>query len=167
MLTSNLELSSISLVVATFLTGLLAGTFFTWMNAVTPGLGRLPDMAYLQAFQSMNRTILNPLFYIVFLGPVLFSLIAAFQHRGNAPLLFKLLLIAAILYFVGVLLVTILGNIPLNELLDKTPLSEINLVEAKSLRHTFEGSWNQLHLFRTVFSTISFILMLFACLLKQ
>lgn len=167
MLTSNLELSSISLVFVTFLTGLLAGTFFTWNNAVTSGIGRLPDIAYLQAFQAMNRTILNPSFYLVFLGPVLFSLIAAFQHKGNSPLIFKLLITAAIIYFVGVLLVTMLGNVPLNELLNKTPLSEISLAEAKNLREKFEGPWNQLHLFRTVLSALSFILMLFACLLKQ
>ena len=48
------------------LTGLSAGLCFTWTNAVTPGIGRLDDLGFLQSFQQMNRTILNPIFFIAF-----------------------------------------------------------------------------------------------------
>ena len=39
---------------ATLSTGLMAGIFFTWTNAVTPGIGKLKDIEYLGALQAMN-----------------------------------------------------------------------------------------------------------------
>ena len=32
-------------------TGLMAGIFFTWSNAVKPGIGKLSDLEYLKALQ--------------------------------------------------------------------------------------------------------------------
>lgn len=167
MASPNLILSNSSLLVATILTGLLAGTFFTWGNAVITGLHRLEDIAYLQAFQHMNRTILNPLFYVVFLGPLFFSIIATYQNSSHSPLIFKLVLSASLLYFVGVILVTILGNIPLNEMLNQTNLATIGIAEANNLRIKFEAPWNRLHHFRTIVSICSFGLLVVACLIKS
>ena len=93
---SNSE--TIILLVATLLTGLSAGLCFTWNNAVTTGIGRLSDINYLQAFQQMNRTILNPLFFIVFFGPVLLSLIATYTHRISYTPIFWMLLAAQQLF---------------------------------------------------------------------
>ena len=58
-----------TLVLTILVTGLSAGLCFTWSNAVTTGIGRLDNFSYLSAFQQMNRTILNPVFFIVFFGP--------------------------------------------------------------------------------------------------
>lgn len=151
---------------ATLLTGLSAGLCFTWTNAVTPGIGRLDDIAYLQAFQHMNRSILNPSFFIVFFGPFFLSLATAYVHRGATSYLFWMLLAATVCYALGVVLVTLFGNVPLNELLDRTDLMEISTEEAKSLRERFESKWNSLHLIRTVSSIISFVLLLLSCLAK-
>ena len=42
---------------AILLTGIMAGIFFTWSNAVMPGIGKLEDLEFLRAFKSMNRVI--------------------------------------------------------------------------------------------------------------
>ena len=57
---------TIILALAILLTGLMAGIFFTWSNAVKPGIGKLSDIEYLRALQSMNRVILNNAFKIIF-----------------------------------------------------------------------------------------------------
>ena len=70
--------SNLTLFAATLLIGLTAGLCFTWGNAVTPGIGQLEDLGYLQAFQKMNRSIENPIFFMVFFGSFLVSNIEYF-----------------------------------------------------------------------------------------
>jgi len=163
----NINFQTLILLFATLLTGLLAGVFFTWTNAITPGIGRLNDVNYLKAFQHMNRTILNPLFYIVFMGPLLLSVAATYFYKANPAYILWMLIVATVIYFLGVIVVTILGNIPLNNMLDKTNLADISLEDAKSLRDKFETKWNKLHLIRTISSTTSFLLLILTCLFRN
>ncbi len=138
----------------------MAGIFFTWTNAVKPGIGTLDDMTYMKAFQAMNRLILNPLFYIVFILPVLTISISTYMSFGSTKLyVFELFLLSTLLYVLGVFLITILGNIPLNELLENTDLEKISLTELSDLRGKIENKWNNFNLIRTVSSFISFLLL--------
>lgn len=138
----------------------MAGIFFTWTNAVKPGIGTLDDMTYMKAFQAMNRLILNPLFYIVFILPVLTISISTYMSFGSTKLyVFELFLLSTLLYVLGVFLITILGNIPLNELLENTDLEKISLTELSDLRWKIENKWNNFNLIRTVSSFISFLLL--------
>ena len=142
------------------LTGLSAGLCFTWSNAITPGIGRLDNQGYLMSFQQMNRTIINPLFFLVFFGPSLLGAINLYLFKNApSPLIWSLILGVAI-YFFGVVLVTIFGNVPLNEVLDKTDLNSASIEELRQLRERFEVKWNRLHLIRTLSSIISFLLLL-------
>ena len=162
----NIETRVILLVLATMLTGLSAGLCFTWTNAVTTGIARLTDTAYLQAFQQMNRTIFNPTFALVFFGPVLLIPFTTYKYSAE-PKLSILLTAAALLYFVGVALVTMFGNVPMNEMLDKLDLSTISAEDAKAFRTQFEAKWNSLHLVRTITSAISLTLLVIACLVRE
>jgi uncharacterized membrane protein len=75
-----LKYETIILALAILLTGLMAGIFFTWSNAVKPGIGKLSDIEYLRALQSMNRVILNNAFKIIFLGAIIVvALVPAIQ----------------------------------------------------------------------------------------
>jgi uncharacterized membrane protein len=149
---------------STLLTGLLAGVFFTWTNAITPGIGRLDDLSYLQAFQHMNRTILNPLFYTVIISPIFLSPLSAYLYKSSNRLMIRLLIAASVIYFLGVFVVTMYGNIPLNIKLDNLQLSTISLENAKIFRDNYEVKWNNLHLIRTITSSTSFFLLILACL---
>ena len=162
----NIETRLILLVIATVLTGLSAGLCFTWTNAVTTGIARLTDTAYLQAFQQMNRTIINPTFLLVFFGPVLLIPFTTYKYSAD-PKLLILLTAAAILYVIGVALVTMFGNVPLNEMLDKLVLSTISYEDAKAFRTQFEAKWNSFHLVRTVTSAVSLTLLSIALTLSN
>ena len=160
-----MSIQIITLFLATMSTGLMAGIFFTWTNAVTPGIGKLKDIEYLRALQSMNRVILNPAFYSVFICPVLALPLAAVLNYNSEPsLVFKLLLVASIIYLAGSFMITILGNIPLNNLLDSNDLEHFSEEEARNLRHEIETKWNNFNLIRTITSAIAFILLLITCL---
>jgi uncharacterized membrane protein len=166
-MTSTLNTKTVILLFATLLTGLLAGVFFTWTNAITPGIGRLSDVGYLQAFQHMNRTILNPIFFIVFMGPVILTFASYYNYKADTKTIARMLLGVAVIYFLGVFMVTLLGNLPLNDMLDKTNLDTITATEAKILRASFENKWNSLHLIRTISSATAFTFLILSCLLKK
>jgi len=156
----EIKIRLIVLMLSILFTGLSAGLCFTWSNAITPGIGRLEDLGFLQAFQAMNRSILNASFLIVFLGPVLLLFVNAILHRNANPDTFKSFLIAAILYFVGIGIITVFKNVPLNEMLDKTVLENLSAIELKELRAKFEQPWNRWHIQRTITSFTSFTLLL-------
>ncbi len=158
--------SNLTLFTATLLIGLTAGLCFTWGNAVTPGIGQLDDLSYLQAFQKMNRSIENPLFFAVFFGSFLVGVAAIFANKGISPEHFKLVTIAIVIYFLGVVLVTIFGNVPLNQLLDRTDLANSSLEELRALRTRFENPWNRFHLIRVLTAMISFALLIIASINK-
>lgn len=98
--------------------GLMAGLFFVFSAFMMTALARLGAPQGIAAMQSVNLTILNPLFLTIFMGTALLSLVtavAAIWHwsaEGSGWLL-----AGSLLYLVGILLVTMLLNVPLNDAL--------------------------------------------------
>ena len=162
----ELSIKFIVLITGIILTGLTAGLCFTWGNAVTPGIGRLDNLSYLQSFQAMNRAIINPIFILVFFGPVIVQIANVVLFRNTAQQAWILMIAAAVIYFVGLFLVTILGNVPLNEILDKTDLVSATSEELSILRDRFENRWNRFHLVRTITTTLSFIMLTLSLMLS-
>lgn len=153
----------IILILAILFTGLMAGIFFTWSNAVKPGIGQLSNLEYLRALQSMNRVILNNTFKLVFIGALLATaLVPIFYFHLYPSNIFWLLVSAFIFYWFGAFGITVFGNIPLNEILDKTALETFSLEELKSLRTSIELKWNNLNLIRTISSVLTFVLLIFS-----
>tara|TARA_B100000497_G_scaffold126001_1_gene163744 strand:- start:1201 stop:1689 length:489 start_codon:yes stop_codon:yes gene_type:complete len=159
-------MKNIIIIVAIISTGIMTGIFFTWTNAVKPGIGTLDDISYLKAFKAMNMVILNPLFYITFILPVLTISISTYMNFGTRNLyVFELLLASSLIYLFGVFMVTINGNVPINELLENTDLQKITEIELSSLRENIEDKWNNFNLIRTISSLISFLLLVI-CVVK-
>ena len=157
---------TIILALAILLTGLMAGIFFTWSNAVKPGIGKLSDIEYLRALQSMNRVILNNAFKIIFLGAIIaVALVPIFYFNLYPRNIFWLFVFTLIIYWIGVFGVTVSGNIPLNEILDKTNLESITSEEIKILRKSIEVKWNNFNLIRSISSGITFILLIVSFLI--
>lgn len=161
----ELSIKPILLIVTILTTGLTAGLCFAWGNAVTPGIGKLGTLAYLQAFQEMNRSILNPVFFIVFLGPVVLNIVNLILFRSAAKPVLFLLIGGTVVYFIGLFLVTVLGNVPLNEILDKTDLLSASSEELTQLRERFENPWNSFHRIRIWSSLLSFVLLAISLLI--
>ncbi len=155
----TLHVKTFVLLAAILITGLSAGFFYAWQVSVIPGTRRIADPAYLETMQSINRAILNPWFFLVFMGsPVLLG-ISTIQHYGSGYS-FWLLLSATVIYAVGTFGVTAAGNVPLNDMLDALDLSTLGEQEMRSFRQKYEGRWNRLHLIRTVFAVVAFLLSL-------
>ncbi|HKF64130.1 MAG TPA: anthrone oxygenase family protein [Dongiaceae bacterium] len=96
--------------------GVMAGLFFAFSAFVMTALGRLAPASVIAAMQSINVTILNPVFFTVFFGTVATSLllgVAAILKWGEPASLY--LLAGSLLYILCSLLVTIFFNVPLND----------------------------------------------------
>ena len=158
-------MNSVLLVITTLFAGLIAGLFYSWSISVTPGLAKLGDENYLSSFQSMNRAIINPVFLIVFMGlAILLILLSYFSYNSPTPVQFWYILSAAVLYLVGVMLVTFLGNIPLNNSLEALQINSMNVEQMASFRLGFESKWNTLNTIRTICSSLSFLSLVVACI---
>jgi uncharacterized membrane protein len=94
---------------------LMAGLFFVFSNTIMAALGRLPPPTGIAAMQSINATILNPVFFLVFFGTSVLCaglIVAAILNLSQN---WALPLVAgALCYLVGSLLLTMVCNVPLN-----------------------------------------------------
>jgi len=141
--------------------GLMAGVFFIFSNTVMSALARLQPPQGIAAMQSINRTILNPLFFVAFLGTAATSILLAISllWRWQQPGAVYLLA-GSLLYLVGAILVTIVFNVPMNEDLETV---EPESVEAANLWTRYLTNWTAWNHVRTVASfmgAVTFILAL-------
>lgn len=161
-----LSTSNLVLAAGTLLTGLMAGLFFSFSTAVIPALTRLPDANYLQAFQHINTSILNPVFLFCFMAPVLLLPVATwlqYDHGASAAWIWTLA--AAVLYVIAVFGVTAAGNVPLNDALAKADLSAASTLSLATQRAAFEPLWNKLHTIRTIANILAFACLTISCIL--
>ncbi|MGA7932827.1 MAG: anthrone oxygenase family protein [Kovacikia sp.] len=98
--------------------GLVAGVFFAFSTFVISALARRPTAEGIAAMQTINITVINPLFMTAFLGTgaacMLLMVFSLFKwHQPGAAYC----LIGSLLYVIGTVLVTIGLNVPLNEAL--------------------------------------------------
>ena len=94
---------------------MIAGLFYAFSTFIMQALGRLPTAAGAAAMQSINATILNPLFFSLFFGTAAASLIVSIgallaPERPGA----LCVIIGGALYLAGAIGVTMTFNVPLN-----------------------------------------------------
>ena len=139
--------------------GLIAGLFFAFSNFVMKALGSVAPERGMASMQAINRTVLNPLFLGVFLGTAFVCAAAViyavwrWEAPGAAWLFF-----GAVLYLAGTLLVTMIFNLPLNDLLASVdPLSAegVRVWQDYVVRWTV---WNHVRTAASLAATASFIL---------
>lgn len=163
-----MTLANIVLIAAGTLTGLLAGLLYAFVVAVVPALRSIKPTAHISAAQSINAKIINPVFMLSFLGPVVLLPLAAFLHRDTPQ--FVPLVAASILDIIGAVGVTIGGNVPLNEKLDKVDVTRLSEAEADQIRNDYQGPgsrWMRLHAIRTLAATAATVLVFVAGLSRN
>lgn len=119
--------------------GLIAGVFFAFSTFVMPALARLQPSQGITAMQSINITAINPLFMLALFGTAvacLFILISTLLHWHRSGTIY--LSIGSLLYLVGTILVTMLGNVPLNNALAKV---EPDSIEGATLWAKYLTDW--------------------------
>ena len=99
--------TDVVLVLATTTVGITAGVMFCYWIGVMPGLHGLTDREFIQAFQLIDRKVVNPLFVLVsFLGGGAL-LLAATGLEGPGSGRFGVLVAATAVYVVGVVVITL------------------------------------------------------------
>ena len=144
----------ILLVIIILQIGLTSGLLFIFAFAVNPGLARLSEEEYFRAMKYINIVILNPIFFLVFMGPLITMPILTYMSWNDSSM-FILIPISTILYLLGVLLITAIKNVPLNNKLEK-----LNSTEFKGVFMWYRKPWNFWHNIRTFFSIISFLMLI-------
>ncbi len=153
--------TNITIFASIILTGLSAGFFYAWQVSVIQGTLKVSDAHYLFTMQSINKEILNPSFFLVFFGSLIAMINASFMTYGSGST-FWFTFAALAVYFFGTFVVTAAGNVPLNNKLEALNLTELTTTQMAEFRTMYEVKWNRLHVIRTAFSMISFILILLA-----
>ncbi len=122
---------------------LVGGVFFAFSSFLMKALAHLPSSEGIAAMQRINVVVINPSFIGAFMGTAVLSLgvIALAVARSSHPSA-AFFLGGAIFYFVGTFLVTVVGNVPLNNQLaavSATDLAAVKLWEHYLHRWTM---WN-------------------------
>jgi uncharacterized membrane protein len=158
---------TLTLGLATLATGLVAGVFYAYAISVNLGLAAQPDASYVATMNAINERIENPLFFLSFFGAVLFLLatLAAHIPRPRSGR-FLLVALACALYIGGCFLLTVFVNVPLNEELARVA-ADASPDELSGARAAYEEPWNFWNGVRTVFSSLAFLVLIGACLLRE
>lgn len=135
---------------ATMATALVAGVFLTFSDFAMRSFAASTVEAGAEVMQVLNRVIYRSIFMVLLLGmvPAAIGLLimAIFAVQGMAA---KAVLIGVVLYLVGVFLVTVVGNVPMNKRLDAASLSDGT---AQAYWKTYRVKWTLLNHLRTAAS---------------
>jgi uncharacterized membrane protein len=136
--------------------GLLAGLYFAFSVFIMSALDRLGPAAGAAAMNAINSVILRSLFMPVFLLSSLASLVLAAIGvlRWGEPGA-GLLIAGGLCYFVGMFVVTMAFNVPLNNLLQS---SQAGNVEAHWKRYVVSWTrWNHVRTLASLLASALFI----------
>lgn len=136
--------------------GLIAGVYFAFSGFIMQAFGRLGTAQSIAAMNAINEVILKSLFMPLFFGSAFISvllIIFAFTHWGDAGS--GSILIAGLIYFIGMFVCTVVFNVPLNKTLART---DINNKNAKKVWSHYLKTWTQWNHLRTISSLVSCIL---------
>jgi uncharacterized membrane protein len=148
---------SIVLLVAAIGSAMIAGLFYAFSTFIMQALGRLPTAAGAAAMQSINTTILNPLFFSLFFGTAAASLIVSIgallaPERPGA----LCVIIGGALYLAGAIVVTMAFNVPLNNGLAGTNPAA---AECDAVWRRYLVRWTQWNHVRTLASLAAAVLL--------
>ncbi|NMN94548.1 DUF1772 domain-containing protein [Antrihabitans stalactiti] len=148
------------LVASTITAGLMAGLFFTFAVVVMPALRSSDDEVFVSVMNRINVVIVNPVFLLVYMGGLIFSAVAAILvwRDGNRTALPWV--IAGLVLYVVMFLVTSGANIPLND-----QLATVANGDFTSARAHFEGAWVVWNVARTLANVAAFGCLAYALVL--
>ncbi len=140
--------------------GIMTGVYFAFSAFVMKSLEAIDAPAGIIAMQSINRVILRsaflPLFFASSAASVVLAVVAAMDISAPGALA---LLFAGIVYLVGMLLVTVARNVPLNNALEATAASG---PEASAKWRHYLSRWTAWNHVRTVSCSIALCLFIVA-----
>ena len=145
-----------ALVAATITMGTMTGVFQLYAYAIMPGLGKTDDRTFVGAFQSIDRSVVNPLLLATLFGALVFTGLAALLVlRGDGRSVLPWVVVALVLYAL-VVVITLGVNVPLNDQI-KAAGDPDGIADLAAVRERFnEAKWVRWNLVRAVASTVAF-----------
>ena len=139
--------------------GLLAGVFFAFSTFVIQSLSALGPGAAVAAMQSINKVILRSAFMPLFFGSTIAGvgalLLAIVNSTANAYLV-----TGCLLNLVGVFVVTVLFNVPLNNKLKAVDAHGEDCGDAWTSYTSGWLPWNHVRTVLPLLSSVAFVLAL-------
>lgn len=158
-------LFNITMFLSIITTGIVTGTVFAYANSVMPGLKKADDRTFVLTNRLLNASVDNPIFLavsnIALIAQIGSLLFAISLQQSNLIFLFGF----ALLGYVATLLITILGNLPLNRKIITANIPK-NDNGWKELREQFEHRWRHFNLLRTLTCLASVSILIIALLFK-
>ncbi|WP_071518792.1 DUF1772 domain-containing protein [Geitlerinema sp. PCC 9228] len=147
-----------SLALAAFVTGIMAGFFWTYTFNVNLAMLEVDGETYATVQSLFNENVRHPMFFTFFFGGGAVSLLAlAANWRRDRTLPFWLIIAAGALYVGGIIIFTAKVNLPLNDYTESWNPQALP-TDWKATR----DAWNEANALRTGTSALSFILYLVA-----
>lgn len=129
-------------------TGIMAGLFFSFSTFIMEALGEVSSESGMNAMKSINKKILNPLFGVIFFGTALMTLFLFIATLVSSEWNGRTYIISgSLLYLVGTFLVTIIFNVPLNDLLEKEDSTDYS---SQQIWRSYIKKWTVWNHIRTV-----------------
>lgn len=145
------------LILATMTTGLTAGVFAGWANAIMPGLSNVDDRTFVQAFHELDAAILNPLFTGVgFTGALLLTGLSVVLHLRPEQRPVLLWVGAALVFYLVVFVLTFSVHEPLNQELRSPGALDSDADFAAARARFDEAKWSAWNTVRAVANTVAF-----------
>lgn len=149
------ELFPLIVVMAIAGSGIVTGILFAFSNFVMRALKDLPTEQGMFAMQRINETIINPVFLLFFMGTPLLCLlivvVSAFELSSPG---YMWLCVGALTYLFGPFGVTLICNVPLNNILAETALTE-----SASAWPQYRNTWQRWNHLRTYMGVLSIFLL--------
>jgi uncharacterized membrane protein len=150
------QLVSVAGIAALLGSALVGGIFFAFSSFVMKSLARVPPAEGIAAMQSINVVVINSSFLGAFIGTAVLSLVlGSLALTGWSHPSANLFLGGAIFYIVGTFLVTMLGNVPLNDNL--AAISATNAGAAELWEH-YLNRWTMWNHVRTASAMLAALL---------
>ncbi|MGR3547942.1 MAG: anthrone oxygenase family protein [Roseovarius sp.] len=132
---------------------LVSGVFLAFSDFVMRSLRRASPTVGIEAMQLINREVYGSAFLVALLGLVpvsgVLAVYAVLRIEGLASGWF---VAGAAIYGIGVVLVTMLGNVPMNRRLD---LMAAEAVETRDYWQHYARRWTRLNHLRTLASALA------------
>ncbi len=136
--------------------GMIAGIYFIFSNTVMPTLASMETTTAANTMKLINRIILNPLFFSLFMGSALASLAIVVQTFIGVGHQSSYIGGGAALLLIASFILTLLFNVPLNNLLDASDIHSIAADETWS--HYLDNwvFWNHVRTWVTFLASLLF-----------
>ncbi len=153
--------ASILTLIAALGSALIAGLLFAFSTVVMPALAQVAPREGADVMQRINRVILNPLFLGTFLGTALATLLLLWAAAvAPSPAVRAFLLGGSFLYLVGTFSVTVVFNVPMNNVLDSLDVASDDAQQYWIRYQSRWTAWNHVRTIACTAATACYILAL-------